>query len=129
MALSHVILPYLKSLIVVEYFFFVLFFVTGILFVLMMRHLQNMSSVARGTGAVLANASMYIGQMIDAAIAGMLFATSHFILIGSFTALLYIGALFLFRKSENLLKIVKQELHHKACINISQIRINKSVNT
>ena len=101
--LSHVILPYLKSLIVVEYFFFVLFFVTGILFVLMMRHLQNMSSVARGTGAVLANASMYIGQMIDAAIAGMLFATSHnFILIGSFTALLYIGALFLFRKSEKL---------------------------
>ena len=59
----------------------------------------------------------------------MLFATSHnFILIGSFTALLYIGALFLFRKSEKL-KIVKQELHHKACINISQIRINKSVNT
>ncbi|OTY51330.1 MFS transporter permease [Bacillus cereus] len=104
MALSYVILPYLKSLIVVEYFFFVLFFVTGILFVLiMMRHLQNMSSVARGTGAVLANASMYIGQMIGAAIAGMLFAISHnFILIGSFTALLYIGALFLFRKSEKL---------------------------
>ena len=28
-----------------------------------------MSSVARGTGAALANASMYIGQMIGAAIA------------------------------------------------------------
>ena len=104
-------------------------FWTGILFVLMMRHLQNISSVARGTGAALANASMYIGQMIGAAI-GMLFAISHnFILIGSFTALLYIGALFLFRKVKNLLKIVKQESHHKACINISQIRINKSVNT
>lgn len=103
MALSHVILPYLKSLIFVEYFFFVLFFGTGILLVLMMRHLQNISSVARGTGAALANASMYIGQMIGAAIAGMLFAVSHnFILIGSFTALLYIGALFLFRKSEKL---------------------------
>ena len=37
---------------------------TGILFVLMMRHLQNISIVARGTGAALANASMYIGQMI-----------------------------------------------------------------
>lgn len=37
------------------------------------------------------------------ALAGMLFAASHkFILIGSFTALLYIGALFLFRKSEKL---------------------------
>ena len=35
----------------------------------MMRHLQNISSVARGTGAALANASMYIGQMIGAAIA------------------------------------------------------------
>ena len=79
-----------------------LFFWTGILFVLMMRHLQNISSATRGTGA-LANASMYIGQMIGAAIAGMLFAVSHnFILIGSFTALLYIGALFLFRKSEKL---------------------------
>ena len=103
MVLSYIILPYLKSLIFAEYFFFVLFFVTGILFVLMMRHLQNISSVARGTGAALANASMYIGQMIGAAIAGMIFAVSYnFILIGSFTALLYIGALFLFRKSEKL---------------------------
>ena len=83
----------------------------------MMRHLQNISSATRGTGA-LANASMYIGQMIGAAIAGMLFAVSHnFILIGSFTALLYIGALFLFRKVKNLLKVVKQELHHKVLVN------------
>lgn len=86
-----------------ELLFFVLFFITGILFVLMMRHLQNLSSVARGTGAALANASMYIGQMIGAAIAGMLFAVSqNFILVGSFTALLYIVSLFLFRKSEKL---------------------------
>ncbi|MBK5473864.1 MFS transporter [Bacillus sp. TH19] len=102
-AVLYVILPHLKNIIFVELFFFVLFFVTGILFVLMMGRLQNMSSIARGTGAALANASMYIGQMIGAAIAGMLFAASHnFILVGSFTALLYIGALFLFRKSEKL---------------------------
>ncbi|MFJ8521795.1 MFS transporter [Bacillus cereus] len=102
-AVLHVILPHVKNIIFVELFFFVLFFVTGILFVLMMGRLQNMSSIARGTGAALANASMYIGQMIGAAIAGMLFAASHnFILVGSFTALLYIGALFLFRKSEKL---------------------------
>ncbi|PES66954.1 MFS transporter [Bacillus cereus] len=102
-AVLYVILPHLKNIIFVELFFFVLFFVTGILFVLMMGRLQNMSSIARGTGAALANASMYIGQMIGAAIAGMLFAASHnFILVGSFTALLYIGALFLFRKSERL---------------------------
>ncbi|HEF5708134.1 TPA: MFS transporter [Bacillus cereus] len=102
-AVLYVLLPHVKNIVLVELLFFALFFVTGILFVLMMRHLQNMSSVARGTGAALANASMYIGQMIGAAIAGMLFATSHnFILIGSFTALLYIGALFLFRKSEKL---------------------------
>lgn len=102
-AVLYVLLPHVKNIVLVELLFFVLFFVTGILFVLMMRHLQNMSSVARGTGAALANASMYIGQMIGAAIAGMLFAISHnFILIGSFTALLYIGALFLFRKSEKL---------------------------
>ncbi|PES74787.1 MFS transporter [Bacillus cereus] len=102
-AVLYVILPHLKNIIFVELFFFVLFFVTGILFVLMMERLQNMSSIARGTGAALANASMYIGQMIGAAIAGMLLAASHnFILVGSFTALLYIGALFLFRKSEKL---------------------------
>ncbi|HDR7635025.1 MULTISPECIES: MFS transporter [Bacillus] len=102
-AVLYVILPHLKNIMFVELFFFVLFFVTGILFVLMMGCLQNMSSIARGTGAALANASMYIGQMIGAAIAGMLFAASHnFILVGSFTALLYIGALFLFRKSEKL---------------------------
>ncbi|EJQ09891.1 hypothetical protein IE3_03467 [Bacillus cereus BAG3X2-1] len=102
-AVLYVILPHLKNIIFVDLFFFVLFFVTGILFVLMMGRLQNMSSIARGTGAALANASMYIGQMIGAAIAGMLFAASHnFILVGSFTALLHIGALFLFRKSEKL---------------------------
>ncbi|MEB8647526.1 MFS transporter [Bacillus cereus] len=102
-AVLYVLLPHVKNIVLVELLFFALFFVTGILFVLMMRHLQNISSVARGTGAALANASMYIGQMIGAAIAGMLFAISHnFILVGSFTALLYIGALFLFRKSEKL---------------------------
>ncbi|WP_341518011.1 MFS transporter [Bacillus paramobilis] len=102
-AVLYVLLPYVKKIIFVELLFFVLFFVTGILFVLMMRHLQNLSSAARGTGAALANASMYIGQMIGSAIAGMLFAASHnFILIGSFTALLYVVALFLFRKSEKL---------------------------
>ncbi|MCU5555450.1 MFS transporter [Bacillus cereus] len=102
-AVLYVLLPHVKNIVLVELLFFVLFFVTGILFVLMMRHLQNMSNVARGTGAALANASMYIGQMIGAAIAGMLFATSHnFIFVGSFTALLYIIALFLFRKSEKL---------------------------
>ncbi len=102
-AVLYVLLPHVKNIVLVELLFFVLFFVTGILFVLMMRNLQNMSSVARGTGAALANASMYIGQMIGAAIAGMLFAVSHnFILVGSFTALLYIGALFLFRRSEKL---------------------------
>ncbi|MFB6731528.1 MFS transporter [Bacillus mobilis] len=102
-AVLYVLLPHVKNIVLVELLFFVLFFVTGILFVLMMRHLQNMSSVARGTGAALANASMYIGQMIGAAIAGMLFAASHnFILIGSFTALLYVVALFLFRRSEKL---------------------------
>ncbi|MEI2315889.1 MFS transporter [Bacillus paramobilis] len=102
-AVLYVLLPYVKNIIFVELLFFVLFFVTGILFVLMMRHLQNLSSAARGTGAALANASMYIGQMIGSAIAGMLFAASHnFILIGSFTALLYVVALFLFRKSEKL---------------------------
>lgn len=102
-AVLYVLLPHVKNIVLVELSFFALFFWTGILFVLMMRHLQNISSVARGTGAALANASMYIGQMIGAAIAGMLFAVSHnFILIGSFTALLYIGALFLFRKSEKL---------------------------
>ncbi|HHQ8913126.1 TPA: MFS transporter [Bacillus cereus] len=102
-AVLYTLLPHVNNIIIVEFLFFVLFFVTGILFVLMMRHLQNISIVARGTGAALANASMYMGQMIGAAMAGMLFAASHnFIFVGSFTALLYILALFLFRKSERL---------------------------
>lgn len=87
-AVLYALLPHVNNIIIVELLFFVLFFVTGILFVLMMRHLQNISIVARGTGA---------------AMAGMLFAASHnFIFVGSFTALLYILALFLFRKSERL---------------------------
>ncbi len=53
-AVLYVLLPHVKNIILVELLFFVLFFVTGILFVLMMRHLQNISSVARGTGAALA---------------------------------------------------------------------------
>ncbi|MGE6597058.1 MULTISPECIES: MFS transporter [Bacillus] len=110
-AVLYVILPHLNNIIFVELFFFILFFVTGILFVLMMGRLQNMSSVARGTGAALANASMYIGQMIGAAVAGVLFATSHsFVLVGCFTALLYIIALFFFRKSEKLAEENKKGL-------------------
>ncbi|OFD80867.1 hypothetical protein BWGOE8_19410 [Bacillus mycoides] len=110
-AVLYVILPHLNKIIFVELFFFILFFVTGILFVLMMGRLQNMSSVARGTGAALANASMYIGQMIGAAVAGVLFATSHsFVLVGCFTALLYIIALFFFRKSEKLTEENKKGL-------------------
>ncbi len=112
-AVLYVILPHLKNIIFVELFFFILFFVTGILFVLMIGHLQNISSIARGTGAALANAnaSMYIGQMIGAAVAGALFATSHsFVLVGCFTALLYIIALFFFRKSEKLAEENKKGL-------------------
>ncbi len=68
-----------------------------------MGRLQNLSSTARGTGAALANASMYIGQMIGAVVAGGLFTVSHnFMFIGFFTALLYIISLLLFRKSEKL---------------------------
>ncbi|MGE7937121.1 MFS transporter [Bacillus paramycoides] len=102
-ALLYVLLPHLNNIIFVELFFFILFFVTGILFVLMMGRLQNLSSTARGTGAALANASMYIGQMIGAVVAGGLFTVSHnFMFIGCFTALLYIISLLLFRKSEKL---------------------------
>ncbi|KEK24189.1 MFS transporter [Bacillus gaemokensis] len=107
----YVILPYLKQILLVELFFFVLFFITGILFVLMMSHLQKMSSAARGTGAALANSSMYIGQTIGAAIAGILFAAFHsFASIGYFTAVLYIISLLVFRKSE---RIQAQEIGEK----------------
>ena len=51
----------------------------------------------------------------------MLFATSHnFILVGSFTALLYVVALFLFRKGENISKDNEKELHHKVLVNQKQ---------
>ncbi|PEE37633.1 MFS transporter [Bacillus pseudomycoides] len=101
----YIILPYLKQILLVELFFFVLFFITGILFVLMMSHLQKISSTARGTGAALANSSMYIGQTIGAAVAGMLVASFHdFISIGYFTAALYVFSLLLFRKSDRYIK-------------------------
>lgn len=97
----YVILPYLKHILLVELFFFIVFFITGILFVLMMSRLQKMSSTARGTGAALANSSMYIGQTIGAAIAGVLFAAfDNFIFIGLFTAILYVVSLLVFRKSD-----------------------------
>ncbi|OOG93696.1 hypothetical protein BTH41_03689 [Bacillus mycoides] len=83
----------------------ILFFITGILFVLMMSHLQKISSTARGTGAALANSSMYIGQTIGAAVGGMLFASFHnFISIGYFTAALYVFSLLVFRKSDRYIK-------------------------
>ena len=97
----YVILPYLKQILLVELFFFILFFITGILFVLMMSRLQKISSIARGTGAALANSSMYIGQTIGAAVAGVLFAVfDNFTFIGSFTAILYVVSLLVFRKSD-----------------------------
>ncbi len=67
----------------------------------MMSRLQKMSSTARGTGAALANSSMYIGQTIGAAIAGVLIAAfGNFIFIGLFTAILYVVSLLVFRKSD-----------------------------
>ncbi|CAI8915169.1 multidrug transporter [Bacillus pseudomycoides] len=67
----------------------------------MMSYLQKISSVARGTGAALANSSMYIGQTIGSAVAGVLFvAFDNFIFIGVFTAILYVVSLLVFRKSD-----------------------------
>ncbi|WP_459501202.1 MFS transporter [Bacillus sp. C1] len=104
----YIILPHLKQMLLVELFFFLLFFITGILFVLMMSHLQKLSSIARGTGAALANASMYIGQTIGAAVAGMLFGAVHsFAPIGYFTAITYVFAFLVFRRSDRY--IAKEE--------------------
>lgn len=107
----YVILPHLKQIQLVELFFFILFFITGILFVLMMSQLQHLSSSARGTGAALANSSMYIGQTIGAAVAGLLFATFHsFVAVGIFTALLYVISLMVFRKSDCMKQVEKKEI-------------------
>ncbi|PFN04969.1 MULTISPECIES: MFS transporter [Bacillus cereus group] len=113
----YVILPYLKHILLVELFFFILFFITGILFVLMMSHLQKISSVARGTGAALANSSMYIGQTIGAAVAGVLFVTfDNFIFIGSFTAILYVVSLLVFRKSDRYVTVEIEEKQQTASL-------------
>lgn len=102
-------MPHLKQIQLVELFFFILFFITGILFVLMMSQLQHLSSSARGTGAALANSSMYIGQTIGAAVAGLLFATFHsFVAVGIFTALLYVISLMVFRKSDCMKQVEKR---------------------
>ncbi len=107
----YVILPHLKQILLVELFFFILFFITGILFVLMMSHLQKMSNTARGTGAALANSSMYIGQTIGAAVAGVFFASFHsFVSIGYFTAVTYVIAFLVFRRSD---RHIEQEIGEK----------------
>lgn len=110
-ATLYVILPHLKQIIWIELFFFILFFITGILFVLMMSHLQQISSTARGTGAALANSSMYIGQTIGAAVAGLLLATFHnFTSISYFTATVYVFSLLVFRKRD---RDIKKEVGEK----------------
>lgn len=82
-----------------------------------MSHLQKISSVARGTGAALANSSMYIGQTIGAAVAGVLFVTfDNFIFIGSFTAILYVVSLLVFRKSDRYVTVEIEEKQQTASL-------------
>ncbi|MDC2866817.1 MULTISPECIES: MFS transporter [unclassified Bacillus (in: firmicutes)] len=97
----YLILPHLKYVLLIEVFFFIIFFITGILFAIMMSALQTLSQSARGTIAALTNSSMYIGQMIGAALAGFLYVIFHnFSAIGMFTASMYIFSLFMFKRAE-----------------------------
>lgn len=103
----YVILAQTKQFSFAEINFFIMFFITGIVFTLMMSLLQSLSPHSRGTIASLANSCMYIGQTAGASAAGLLYSRfGGFFAVAMFTAVLYILSILLFKNS----KILKQTL-------------------
>ncbi|MGO4966114.1 MFS transporter [Bacillus paralicheniformis] len=103
LAFLYVILSQTKQISFAEASFFIMFFITGIVFTLMMSLLQNLSSQARGTIASLANSCMYIGQTAGASTAGLLYSQfGGFFAVCLFTSVLYIFSMLLFKNSRAL---------------------------
>ncbi|GMX61416.1 MFS transporter [Paenibacillus elgii] len=80
--------------------YFLIYFIMGMLFPLIMSLLQGLSSTARGTISSLANSSMYFGATIASSVAGVLYTNfSGFVSVSLFTVLCFIVSLLLFLRS------------------------------
>lgn len=98
--LLYVLLPYLSNVIYIEITYFLIFFILGMIFPLMMSLLQTLSATARGTISSLANSSMYFGTTVGSFTAGILYAhTGGFIAVSLFTMLCFSMSLILFLRS------------------------------
>lgn len=103
LAALYIVLPKSMNITFVEMNFFILFFITGIIFTLMMSLLQTLSASSRGTIAALANSCMYVGQTVGASLAGIIYTMfGGFTAVGVFTFILYILSIFLFKFSNIL---------------------------
>ncbi|UNL83141.1 MFS transporter [Priestia koreensis] len=97
LAILYMILPLSSSLFIVEGMLFVIYFLTGILFPIMMNMMQGISVSARGTIAALSNTFMYGGTMIGSAAAAYLYKmSSTFSTVTLFTSVFFIISFFLF---------------------------------
>lgn len=112
LAVLYIVLPQSINITFVEINFFIIFFITGIIFTLMMSLLQTLSTSARGTIAALANSCMYVGQTVGASLAGIFYSKfGGFIAVGVFTFILYILSIYLFKISEIL---TDKNVEHKS---------------
>jgi len=103
MAVFYGILPYYHNVWFIETVFFVLFFIAGVIFPIMMGLLQSLSAEARGTIAALSNAIMYIGATIGSFIAGILY--HHFGIFSAvtfFTTILFFISFLVYKKTISL---------------------------
>ncbi|WP_349346804.1 MFS transporter [Priestia megaterium] len=93
-------LPYYNNITFVEVAFFLMFFVAGILFPLMMSLLQSLSANARGTIAALSNSVMYMGTTLGAFSAGLLYHYfGKFSSVTTFTAIMYVFSIIVYKSS------------------------------
>ncbi|MED4116811.1 MFS transporter [Priestia megaterium] len=100
MAALYFSLPFYHNIALVEVAFFLMFFIAGILFPLMMSLLQSLSANARGTIAALSNSAMYIGTTLGTCIAGFLYHYfGNFISVTTFTASMFIISILIYKVS------------------------------
>ncbi|RYM04761.1 MFS transporter [Sporolactobacillus sp. THM7-7] len=112
--LLYASLPFLQNLLLVRVIYFLIFFILGMLFPIMMSLLQTLSATARGTISSLANSFMYFGTTIGSWAAGLLYANMHgFLSVGFFAVICFILSLILFIQS-GLLPTQQQSGSHNA---------------
>ncbi|WP_163859292.1 MFS transporter [Paenibacillus elgii] len=93
-------LSLMESITYVKLAYFLIYFIMGMLFPLMMSLLQGLSSTARGTISSLANSSMYFGATLASSVAGVLYTRlDGFVSVSLFTVLCFIVSLLLFLRS------------------------------